>query len=314
MAKLKNSLSVAVILGFYNGNKYILEQINSIVSQTHKNIFIFIFDDSSVQKIIKNKIQGIQKRKNQISIIKRKSNLGYAKNFLFGLKEIKENFDFYAFSDQDDIWEKDKIEEAIINLNDKNQSNATLFCSRTRYFNSDCTKEIGSSKIFKRPAIFKNALLQNIAGGNTIVLNNKAKEIICKTLICKEYVSHDWWCFQIVSAAGGDIIFSNKEMVKYRQHNKNIIGMNNSLLEKIKRLLYFLSGKYKYWCNTNIKNLNLNKDVFSLNNLEVLDYFSKARNSKNLFSKIKYYKKSGVYRQSKMENIIFIVGLVFNKI
>ena len=64
-----NNSRVAVILGFYNGNKYILEQIDSIICQTHKNISIFIFDDNSSQKIIKNEINGRQKFNNQIKII-----------------------------------------------------------------------------------------------------------------------------------------------------------------------------------------------------------------------------------------------------
>ena len=94
MIKSKNSRSVAVILGFYNGNKFILDQIDSIISQTHQNISIFIFDDNSTEKIFKNEILQRQKFENQIRIIKRKYNLGYAKNFLNGLMEVKDNFDY----------------------------------------------------------------------------------------------------------------------------------------------------------------------------------------------------------------------------
>ena len=310
----KNTSSVAVILGFYNGNKYILEQIDSIICQTHKNISIFIFDDNSNQKIIKNEIYGRQKFKNQIKIIRRKSNLGYSKNFLHGLKKVKDNFDYYAFCDQDDIWEKDKIEEAIKTLNNVNNLTAYLYFSRTKYFNIDCTKEIGSSKIFKRPTVFSNAILQNIAGGNTIVLNKKAKEIISKTIKCKDYISHDWWCYLIVSAAGGKIIFNEKKTVRYRQHNDNLIGMNSGTFEKVKRLISFVSGKYQYWLEVNIRNLRQNEDIFSKENLKVLDYFSNARKSRNLIRKIVFFIKSGVYRQSKIETIILTIGLLLNKI
>ena len=314
MIKNNSSLSVAVILGFFNGNKFILEQIDSIVSQTHKNISIFVFDDNSSQKIIKNEINKRQKFNNQIKIIKRKFNLGYSKNFLHGLMEIKDNFNYYAFCDQDDIWEKDKIEEALRILNDKNKLTPCLYCSRTKYYNFDCSKEIGSSKIFKRPAVFKNAILQNIAGGNTIVLNNKAKEIISKTVKCKDYISHDWWCYQIVSAADGEVIFHAKRTVKYRQHNKNLIGMNSSLRERLKRLLSFFTGKYKYWLELNLNNLKQNEEIFSNKNLKVLHNFLNARRSRNPIQKIYFYLKSGVYRQSKIENIILTIGLLLNKI
>ena len=314
MIKNNSSSRVAVILGFYNGNKYILEQIDSIVCQTHKNISIFIFDDNSSKKIIKDEINERQKFKNQIKIIARKANIGYSKNFLHGLKEVKDNFDYYAFCDQDDIWEKDKIEEALRTLKNENKLTAYLYFSRTKYYNKDCTKEIGSSKIFKRPAVFRNAILQNIAGGNTIVLNNKAKEIISKTIKCKDYISHDWWCYLIVSAAGGKIIFNKKRTVRYRQHDDNLIGMNSSTFEKLKRLFSFISGKYKYWLDLNIRNLKQNEDIFSEENLKVLNFFSNARELRNPLRKFALFINSGVYRQSKIENIILTIGLLLNKI
>ncbi len=314
MSKDLGSLKVAVILAFYNGNKYLDEQLKSIFSQTHKNIKIFIFDDKSKDGINKSIYAFNNKLNNRISIIKRPQNIGYAKNFLYGMRDIDEKFDFYAFSDQDDIWEKNKIEIALKACNDKNNNNAKLFCSRTSYYNSDCTRELGSSKIHKRAPVFQNALVQNIVGGNTILINKKSRDILCDTLFSDEYTAHDWWSYQIISGVDGELIFSNEKTVRYRQHKTNLVGLNTSIKEKWKRLNYFFSGEYKKWCDLNIKNLYLNKNVISKDNLKTLNYFSKARDSKNVFSKLRNFKKSGVFRQTYLENLILIFGLLLNKV
>ncbi len=314
MAKDLNHLSVAVILAFYNGNEYIEEQVKSILEQTHKNIKIFIFDDNS-QNSLKKSLDNLKNKKDvRVTITKRNKNIGYAKNFLYGLRDLNEDFDFYAFSDQDDIWEKNKIEIGLKSCEMKRNNKPKLYFSRTAYYNQDCSREVGASKIHKKASIFKNALVQNIAGGNTIIINKKGRDILCNTLNSKEYTSHDWWSYQVISGADGEIISSNAKTVKYRQHKDNIIGLNSSFKEKFKRLKYFFSGEYKKWCKINIKNLYLNKHSISKRNLETLKFFSIAIKSKNIFEKIIYFKKSGVYRQSHIENIILIIGLLLNKV
>ena len=110
---MKNN--VAIILGFYDGYKYIDEQLVSILEQTHKELTIFIFDDYSHQKFDLKNLK-INFHPEKIKVINRVENLGFAKNFLYGLKEIENDFDFYAFSDQDDIWENNKIEIALKSL------------------------------------------------------------------------------------------------------------------------------------------------------------------------------------------------------
>ena len=315
IAKFANK-KIAVVLGFYNGNEFIDAQIKSILDQSFKNIDIFIFDDNSNKNIEFRQIK-LKKYKSKIKITKRKKNIGYAKNFLLGLKEVGNDYDFYAFSDQDDIWEKDKIirgVNALDLLNTKNSNTPKLYCSRTSYYNSECKKEIGASKIHSRKPTFANSLLQNIAGGNTIIMNNIARNLVIKTVQGKEYISHDWWCYQIVSGAGGEIIFDKNKTVKYRQHNKNLIGKNNGFNDIKTRILDFVSGKVKKWSDVNFKNLSNFRYVLTKDNNEILENFGKARGSKNIFKKLNYYFKSGVFRQSKKESIIFTIGLILNMI
>ena len=96
----------------------------------------------------------------KISIIKRKNNIGYAKNFLYGIRDINENFDYYGFCDQDDIWEN-KIEIALKSSEMNKNNKPKLYFSRTAYYNLDCSKEIGASKFIGNP-LFSKMLLYKI--------------------------------------------------------------------------------------------------------------------------------------------------------
>ncbi|MCQ9203148.1 MAG: glycosyltransferase [Prochlorococcus marinus CUG1436] len=312
-SKYKNK-KVAVILGFYNGNDYIDTQVKSILEQEFKNIDIYIFDDNSTLNVELKKIKSDKNTKCKIKIFKRERNVGYAKNFLLGLKEAGNNYDFYAFSDQDDIWELDKINRGVEALNSQGSNLPKLYCSRTAYFNSDCSKQIGSSKIHTKKPTFANALLQNIAGGNTIIMNKLARKLVIKTVKAKKFISHDWWCYLIISGSGGMIIFDDTKTVKYRQHKKNLIGMNIGFKNQKSRLLEFASGKVKNWLDSNSENLNKNKSLLTKHNLKILYYFSKARRSKSVFKRLLYLYRSGVYRQSFVENVIFTIGIIFKKI
>ena len=312
-AKLANQ-KVAVILGFYNGFNFIEEQVESIFNQNFKNIDIFIFDDNSKIKIELKELKTNNNKKTKIKITKRKENIGYAKNFLMGLEEVGKEYDFYAFSDQDDIWEKDKITRGIEALISKESKFPKLYCSRTSYYNSECTKVIGSSNIHPKKPTFANALLQNIAGGNTILMNNLARQIVVKTVKAENFISHDWWCYQIISGAGGEVIFDKHKTVRYRQHNYNLIGKNNGFVDIKSRILEFLSGKVKRWSDINLENLLNFRYLLTKDNIEILGNFIKARRSRNILKKLNYFYKSGVFRQSNKETIIFTIGLILNMI
>ena len=312
-AKLANQ-KVAVILGFYNGNNFIDEQVESIFKQDFKNIDIFIFDDNSKIKLEFKELKINNNKKPKIKITKRKENLGYAKNFLMGLEEVGKEYDFYAFSDQDDIWEKDKITRGIEALISKESKFPKLYCSRTSYYNSECTKVIGSSNIHLKKPKFANALLQNIAGGNTILMNNLARQIVVKTVKAENFISHDWWCYQIISGAGGEVIFDKHKTVRYRQHNYNLIGKNNGFVDIKSRFLEFLSGKFKRWSDINLDNLLKYRYLLTKDNIEILENFIKARRSRNILKKLNYFYKSGVFRQSNKETIIFTIGLILSMI
>ena len=251
--------SIACLLAYFEGSKYIRDQIQSIINQkkSNLNINLFISDDNSKESFPSLEELNL-KNLNNINIFYRKlkKNVGYANNFLFSLKDISLKFDYFCFSDQDDIWLENKIATAIETIEKYPKDIAFLYGGRTSYFNKECNQKLGDSLLLKKSPSFRNAIIQNIVGGNTMLFNNSARNIIVKTIKNNlNAVSHDWWCYQIISGSGGIIYYDKLSFVKYRQHSMNLLGANNSLKARLFRINNLLNGKFRIWNNINLKNL-----------------------------------------------------------
>ena len=104
-----------------------------------------------------------------------------------------------------------------------------------------------------------------------------------------------------------------KPSLKYRQHNINLTGSNRGIRNKFKRLIKFKNGSFSDWNEKNIKALNKNKKLLTIENQKTLHFFYEVRNS-NLFIRVLYFFRSKIYRQSLMDQIGFFLGTIFNKI
>ena len=107
---------VDILMATYNGEKYVKEQIDSILNQTYKNIQLIISDDcstDSTRDILKQYEQN-----ERVKIYYQEKNLGYIKNFEFLLKHVEN--DVYMLSDQDDFWKEEKIEKSLEKLENEN--------------------------------------------------------------------------------------------------------------------------------------------------------------------------------------------------
>ena len=105
--------------------------------------------------------------------------------------------DFFACCDQDDVWWPDKLERALQWLHTVPEHVPAVYFSRTR--NVDASGNIiGCSPLFRRPPNFRNALVQSIGGGNTMVFNRAARELLVAAGPV-DVASHDWWTYLLVS-------------------------------------------------------------------------------------------------------------------
>lgn len=305
--------SVSIILGYYNGNKYLKEQIQSILGQSHQNIDIFISDDhSSISPDISSLglTTGEAKR---IHTTTQPNNLGFCKNFLSTLAKIDKPSEYFAFSDQDDIWHPNKIENALKLLSLYPADKPALYCSRTNIYDETGHTFLGMSPLFKKTPSFSNALIQSIAGGNTMVFNKAARDIIAQSTASTTVVSHDWWCYQIISGAGGVVLYDTKPSLNYRQHPENLVGSNHSWFSRLTRVRSLWEGKLRTWNDINITALVKNRDLLTLDNKHLLDQFITMRQS-SLFKRLYLMKQARLHRQTLLGNIGLLVAVFFNKI
>ena len=307
------SKKIAIVLAFYNGDKYINQLLRSIFAQTYKNFHIFIFDDNSIKPLKFNDLEINSYEKSKVSIKRRKKNLGFAKNFLKGLADINSSFDYYSYCDQDDIWLPNKLEKGINILEKVSNNKPSLYGTATYITDEYCQKIIGNSILIKRPLNFRNAILQSYAGGNTMIFNKIAKKEIVKKINLINPVSHDWWSYLLLSGLGGEIFYDCESSLMYRQHKNNLMGTNKTFKGRIKRISSLIRGDFRVYLDRNIKSLSYQEISLTQENKLFLERLIIGRNS-NFIKRIIFYSRSGIYRQNDIGNLIFFFFFIFKKI
>ena len=307
----QDTVSIAILMSIHNGARFISEQIGSIAAQTHSNWSLHISDDNSSDGsniIIKEFTTQNQK---EIAINKVQNN-DFCKSFLQLAcdKEIKS--DYYAYADQDDIWEEDKLKVALEFLQTIPEDTPALYCSRTTIVDKD-NQTLSLSPLFKRMPSFANALVQNIGGGNTMVFNYAAKKLLENAGSDIKIPSHDWWTYMLVLGCGGKVFYDTNPYIRYRQHDANLVGANNSIDARLDRVKMLLEGRFKEWSDQNIAALKPIEDQLTPEGQIILNQFASAR-SKSLFPRLIGVGKSGVYRQTAFGNIGLFAATFLNKI
>jgi len=221
-----NNPMVSVAMASYNGGKYISEQLDSIISQTYTNIEIVIVDDGSSDNTI-NIIKDYQAQYPFIFLFLNERNKGVTKTFERAVAESKGAF--IAFCDQDDIWIADKIETLVKEIGEHDAI----------YANSQLVDAAGNSLGRDFSAIMK---MQSYYSGTPFLLSNTVPghAVLAKAVFLKRIVPFpaelffDVW---VAYNAGGNngIKFIDKTLVKYRQHESNTVGTNQSKNKKNKR-------------------------------------------------------------------------------
>jgi glycosyltransferase involved in cell wall biosynthesis len=302
---------VAILMCTKNGAAFLGEQLKSIAEQSHTNWSLFVSDDGSTDataKILKDFASSLT----QNVIVRNGPGQGVCANFLSLATDPSIEADYFAFSDQDDIWYKDKLQRALAWLATIPNDVPGLYCGRTELV-SDDGRSYGFSPLFTRPIAFRNAIIQSLGGGNTMVFNKAAKRLL-ETAGRLDVVLHDWWMYQLVSAVGGAICYDPQPALKYRQHPDNLIGSNRGWRARLVRIRMMLSGRFSEWNKKNIAALQqVPAHMIKPQNRAVLALFAKARTAP-LPQRLYYLKQSGVYRQTLLGNIGLLAATVLKRI
>jgi glycosyltransferase involved in cell wall biosynthesis len=299
-------------MGTFNGEKFIREQLDSIASQTHQNWKLVISDDGSTDRtleVAKKWASGVDADGIEF---RHGPSKGFAANFLSLTCRASIEADYYAYSDQDDLWESDKLERAVRWLQAIPENIPALYCSRTRLVDAE-NNEIGLTPHFSKPPSFANALMQNIGGGNTQVFNNAARALLREAGEDTPVITHDWWAYMAVSGCGGKVFYDSYPSLRYRQHARNLVGMNATWAARFKRILMLWEDRLRNWYDCNIAGLRKLQHKLTAENRETLDRFAKARQM-GLFPRLIHLKRSGIYRQTLFGNLGLIAAAIFKKI
>ncbi|BDM24267.1 glycosyltransferase family 2 protein [Pseudomonas sp. LRP2-20] len=306
------SVEVAILMCTYNGAAFLQDQLESFACQSHTRWTLYVSDDASTDAT-RQMLADYQQRwgDNRIKVFDGPCQ-GFAKNFISLLKRPEVQGRFYAFSDQDDVWFKDKLERSVACLVQHSASRPALYCSRTRLVDVS-RNAAGFSPLFSRPPSFRNALVQSLAGANTMLINQAARDVLIQLPEDAHIVAHDWLAYMLVTACGGDAVYDAQPSLEYRQHGNNLIGGNNRLVDRLRRLRKMLSGRFVEWNDANLRILQAMQPLLTQENRNVLEHFAVGRRS-GFARRLCEFRRSGVYRQTFVGNITLIIAALLARI
>ena len=303
---------VAILLCTYNGERYLAAQLDSYEAQTHKNWVLFVSDDGSTDATLKILRQYQAKWPDGKMHIQDGPRSGFSQNFLSLACKRDINASYYAFSDQDDVWRPEKLMCALKTIiSNQNISTPFLYCGRTAYV-ADDLRSCGMSPLFVFPPSFRNALVQSIAGGNTMVFNSAAKLLIEKAGPLN-VPSHDWWIYLLISGAEGHVIYDPVPYILYRQHSGALVGGSVSFSAKIERVMMLVRGRFQAWNTQNIAALNEVEYLLTRNHREILRLFDALRGAR-LRDRLRLLEICGLYRQTRRGTFSLFLAALLKKI
>lgn len=238
-------MHVAVLMSTYNGEKYLREQMDSLLNQTGVMLEIFVRDDGSTDGTI-DILKDYSERNTNVRL-DIGNNVGVGNSFMQLVYSVPNNFDYYAFSDQDDIWLDNKLSKAIEMIGENEGS--ILYCSNQILIDSS-GKEIGIRYDKTPNLLLEKILVHNKATGCTMVWNSALQKILGLHLPSEQLLKnriHDVWVAMVASVCG-NIIYDENSYILYRQHENNVVGAKESTT------LSVLREKVKKFKNKNLRN------------------------------------------------------------
>ena len=209
---------IAVLLATYNGAAFLGAQLESLAAQEDVSVEVFARDDGSTDETLAI-LARFASLWPALGAPMCGPNLGPAASFMELLRAAPGNFDAYAFCDQDDVWKPEKLARAMARLAEA--ETPALYCSRVELVDGDL-RPLGLSAS-TGDGRFQRLLFENIAFGNTVVMNAAARAAIVSAPPPTGMIMHDWWCALVVSGLG-TVIHDDEPGVLYRQHGSNQIG------------------------------------------------------------------------------------------
>ena len=299
-----NNKKVLILMSTYNGEKYLVEQLNSILNQKNVDLDILVRDDGSKDKTIE-----ILNRYNSLENFSfyQGNNVGPAMSFIDLIKQSKK-YDYYAFADQDDYWESDKIYSAISKLEESNTTRGKLYFSKVEVVDSNL-KHLSYSFLPEKITL-KKEMIKNYATGCTIVFDDNLKELI-KRCNFSFVAMHDSLICRCALINHSFVYADNTSHIKYRQHENNVLGMKSGFFAKWKqRFTRFIHSK-SLTKRTAVELLKTDLEMSE----EDKEFLKTISNYNKVFkNKIKMLRTKIFDKDERLTGFFFFLKFLFNKV
>lgn len=301
---------VAILLCTYNGESFLEAQLASFERQSHQNWRLIVSDDGSTDATL-DIVERFSRRVPQPVEVRSGPRRGPAANFLTLAADPSIEADYFAFSDQDDVWYPDKLHKALLSLQSVDGEKPIVYGGRTHLVGTD-GEHCGYAPLFEKHPTFGNALAQSIAGANTMMFNRAAKGLFEQTGAL-DVISHDWWAYQLVCGTGGTFLYDALPQLDYRQHARNHIGCNRGWRAQWKRFRMILKGRFARWNEVNFAALEKCRPYLTETARTELDAFMAMRTG-GLLTRLRMFAKSNIRRQTPSGNFALLIAIVLKKL
>lgn len=290
-----NKEIIDIVMPTYNGEKYLREQIDSILNQSYKDIRLIISDDGSKDSTVQI-LKEYEEKDERVKVYVQPQNLGVVGNIEFLLKKVENPY--YMLADQDDVWLLEKVEKSLEKLK---QENADLVFGDLEVVDKDLNTMYPSfgdfmllnRKINKYINSDRLNYLYNCVTGCTALARKETIEKILPLPTKSKYLIHDYW-IGIMASLNGKLAYMPEKYIKYRQHGNNEVGTNKishgfKELDQVREL--FINVKLGVFGTYIENNDRFPAKLQKLNN-EAYEYFKMVKTKKNI-----NFKKWGVFHE-----------------
>lgn len=305
---------ITVLLALCNGAAHLGAQMQSYCAQSLKPTRVLGSDDGSTDdtRALFDRFGGRAAQSGITCTLTRGPCRGLTANFFSLLARAGADADYVALSDQDDIWLPDKLASAVTALAPHRDRPALL---GTRSWEWDAVRDVRRlSRPVPDPHDFRHALVQNFAGGNTMMLNRAGLDLVQRALPrISGAAVHDWWLYQLISGAGGKVILDQTPRILYRQHARNQIGANSSLTSGLTRFGAMLNGTYRGWNDLNIAALQACDDLLNPEARALLARVARDRHGP-LPARLAMLRATGLHRKGRINQAVLWLTAALNRL
>ena len=299
-----------ILLSTFNGEKYLEELLQSVLSQSYSHFQFWIRDDGSIDNTL-SILQEYAALDNRI-VVQSGPNIGVQSSFHSLLRSLEDARGFYAFCDQDDIWGVQKLEVAMNAITGSARPESTLYFARLSCVDSN-NRYLYDTVLPRTPGIY-NALVENSAIGCTCVFGHSLRIDFLRGNPM-HMIMHDWWLY-LCAASNGDLIYDEVPRIRYREHENTVTPREPGIsrLKNRSRVLLAQIRKAEIGLEsfTQAKHFLNTYPAHSTNIRTTMQFLNDTHGFSNIFKRAGFAWSTDLHRNKRLETLALKLVIIFD--